>query len=42
MKLTVRGLDNAARQNLRAHLGEVGAELARRRRDCSGCCSARC
>jgi translocation and assembly module TamA len=28
LKLTVRGLDREARQNLRAHLGEVDAELA--------------
>lgn len=28
LKLTVRGLDKEARQNLRAHLGEVDAELA--------------
>jgi len=27
MKLTVRGLDNEARQNLRAHIGEVDAAL---------------
>ncbi|MBP6382595.1 MAG: outer membrane protein assembly factor [Pseudomonadales bacterium] len=28
LKLTVRGLDKEARQNLRAHLGEVDSELA--------------
>lgn len=28
LKLTVRGLDNAAQQNLRAHLGDVDAALA--------------